>query len=88
MLTKADDYPVHQTPDPIAVSYNRNHYDRYFFNAFSEDRACSFAVAFGVYPHLGVMDGAFAVSLDGVQQNVRVSRHLVAAEPALVRQLC
>ena len=48
MITKADDYPVHQTPDPIAVSYNRNQYDRYFFNGFSGDGACSFAVAFGV----------------------------------------
>ncbi len=80
MITKADDFPVHQTPDPIAVSYNRNMYDRYFFNGFSADGSLSFVVAFGVYPHLGVMDGAFAVSIDGVQHNVRVSRHLVGGE--------
>lgn len=80
MITKADDYPVHQTPDPVAVSYNRNQYDRFFFNGFSADGACSFAVAFGVYPHLGVMDGAFAVCLEGSQHNVRASRHLVGAE--------
>jgi len=80
MITKADDYPIHQTPDPIAVSYNRNQYDRYFFNGFRADGSLAFAVAFGVYPHLGVMDGAFAVSIDGMQHNVRVSRHLVDAE--------
>ena len=80
MITKADDYPIHQTPDPIAVSYNRNQYDRYFFNGFSADGSLAFAAAFGVYPHLGVMDGALAVSVDGVQHNVRVSRHIVDAE--------
>lgn len=80
MITKADDYPIHQTPDPIAVSYNRNQYDRYFFNGFSADGGLAFAVAFGVYPHLGVMDGAFAVLVDGLQHNVRVSRHIVDAE--------
>jgi hypothetical protein len=76
MLTKADDYPVHQTPDPVAISANRNLYDRYFFNGFSDDGACFFGVALGVYPHLNVMDGAFAVAVEGVQHNLRVSRHL------------
>lgn len=80
MITKADDYPIHQTPDPIAVTYNRNQYDRYFFNGFSLDGSCAFGVAFGVYPHLNIMDGAFAVCSKGVQHNVRVSRHLANAE--------
>ena len=42
MLTKADDYPVHQLPEPIATSgTDRNFYDRYFFNGYSPDGASS-----------------------------------------------
>ncbi len=38
MLSKADDYPVHQLPEPIATAgTDRNFYDRYFFNGYSKD---------------------------------------------------
>ena len=38
MLTKGDDFPIHQTPEPIAYSgSDRNFYDRYFFNGYSPD---------------------------------------------------
>jgi hypothetical protein len=75
MLTKADDYPVHQTPEPIAYAgTDRNFYDRYFFNGYSPDGSVFFAVALGVYPALNVMDGSFCVVVDGVQHNLRVSR--------------
>ena len=31
MLSKADDYPIHQSPEPIAYAgQSRNFYDRYF----------------------------------------------------------
>jgi len=31
MLTKADDYPIHQLPIPVSeVGSERNFYDRYF----------------------------------------------------------
>jgi hypothetical protein len=76
LLTKADDYPIHQTPDPIAVSTDRNAYDRYFFNGHALDGGLFFGVALGVYPYLDVMDGGFAVAVDGVQHNLRVSRRL------------
>jgi hypothetical protein len=77
MLTKADDYPVHQRPEPIATSgSDRNFYDRYFFNGYTPDGETFFAVALGVYPHLNVMDGAFSVIKDGVQHNLRASRVL------------
>ncbi len=34
MLTKAGDYPVHQLPEPIAVTEtDRNFYDRFYLNA-------------------------------------------------------
>ena len=55
MLTKGDDYPIHQTPEPIAYAgSDRNFYDRYFFNGYSPDGAEFVAVAFGVYPALNV----------------------------------
>lgn len=74
MITKADDYPIHQTPDPIASGADRSFYDRFFFNGHSADDLF-FGGAFGVYPHLNIMDGAFTVSVDGVQHSVRVSKH-------------
>ncbi len=77
MLTKADDYPVHQLPEPIATSgTDRNFYDRYFFNGYTLDGQVFFAAALGVYPHLNVMDAAFSVISDGVQHNLRASRLL------------
>jgi hypothetical protein len=77
MLTKADDYPVHQLPEPIATSgSDRNFYDRYFFNGYTLDGKVFFAVALGVYPHLNVMDAAFSTIVDGVQHNLRASRLL------------
>src|SRR4029453_9421582 len=54
-LSKGDDFPIHQTPEPIAYSgYDRNFYDRYFFNGYSPDGSEFVAVAFGVYPALNV----------------------------------
>lgn len=77
MLSKADDYPVHQTPDPIAHSgVDRNFYDRYFFNGYSPDGRVFFGAALGVYPQLGVMDAAFAIRIEGRQYNLHASRHL------------
>jgi hypothetical protein len=75
VLTKADDFPIHQTPEPIAFAgTDRNFYDRYFFNGYSADGAMFLAAAFGVYPHHGIMDGALSFVLDGVEHSVHVSR--------------
>ncbi len=77
ILTKADDFPIHQTPDPIAVSgTDRNFYDRYFFNGYTQDGSLFFACAMGVYPHLNIIDASFSVVADGVQTNLRASRVL------------
>lgn len=75
MLTQGDDYPLHQTPEPIALAgSNRNFYDRYFFNGYSADGTIFFALAFGIYPQLDIMDAAFSVQVAGVQYNLRASR--------------
>jgi hypothetical protein len=77
MLTKADDYPIHQLPEPIATAgSDRNFYDRYFFNGYSADGATFFAAALGVYPHVNVMDAALTVIVDGTQHNLRASKLL------------
>ncbi|MBC7522475.1 MAG: hypothetical protein H7268_15450, partial [Sandarakinorhabdus sp.] len=81
MLTRADDFPVHQTPEPIAFAgTDRNFYDRYFFNGTSADGSVFFAAAMGFYPQLGIADAAFSLVIAGVQHNIRASRHLVAGE--------
>jgi hypothetical protein len=77
MLTKADDYPIHQLPEPIATAgTDRNFYDRYFFNGYAPDGSTFFACALGVYPHLNIMDAAFSVIHEGVQRNLHASRIL------------
>jgi len=80
MLTKADDYLIHQTPDPIAIvgTSDRNFYDRYFFNGYSRDGETFFACALGAYPNRKIMDAAFSVLRRGRQHVVRASRVLRA----------
>lgn len=76
-LTHADEYPIHQTPDPIAVSgTDPNFYDRYFFNAYSRDGTQFVAGAMGIYPHQNIIDAAVSVVHDGVQHSVFASRLL------------
>jgi hypothetical protein len=76
MLTSFDDYPIHQTPEPVAhtATGDRNFYDRYFFNGYTRDGALFFAAALGLYPNRRVMDAAFSVVRDGKQHVVRASR--------------
>jgi hypothetical protein len=77
VITKGDDYPLHQTPDPIAYTgANRNFYDRYFFNGYNRTGDVFFAAALGVYPYVNVMDAAFSVVIDGVQHNVYASKSM------------
>ncbi len=77
MLTWGDEYPIHQTPEPIAYSgSDRNFYDRYFYNGYTADGSVFFACAFGVYPHLNVMDAAVSVLREGRQSSVFFFRPL------------
>jgi hypothetical protein len=77
MLSRADDYPIHQTPEPIAVSgTDRNFYDRYFFSAQSPDGSAVMGAALGVYPHLNIIDCAVSVLAGGQQHSLFASRIL------------
>ena len=77
MLTKGDEYPIHQLPEPVATAgSDRNFYDRFFFNGYSPDGSVFFAGAMGIYPHLNIIDGAISILKDGKQSSVHVSRPL------------
>ena len=79
VLTKGDDYPIHQTAEPVAYAgTDRNFYDRYFFNGYAPDAGEDgfFAAALGVYPHLNVIDASFCVLTGGKQVNLHASRGL------------
>jgi hypothetical protein len=76
MLNRQDDFPIHQTPDPVStpVTGDRNVYDRYFFNGYSRDGALYFAAAMGLYANRSVLDASFSVVRGGVQTSVHASR--------------
>jgi len=81
MLTKGDDYPIHQRPEPVAYAgATRNFYDRYFFNGYALDGTGEetpfFAAALGVYPQLNIMDASFSVIHKGIQHNIHASKIL------------
>ena len=78
MLTPADDYPLHQTPEPMAFAgSDRNFYDRFFFNGYSADGELFFALALGVYPQLNIMDASFSLSQGDKQVNLRTSKEML-----------
>jgi len=77
MLTKGDEYPLHQLPEPVAFAgSDRNFYDRFFFNGYRQDGSGFFAIAFGIYPHLNVADAHVSALRGGVQHALHASRIL------------
>ena len=84
VLSSFDDYPIHQTSQPIAytASTDINHYDRYFFNGYTRDTRLYFASAMGLYPNRHVADAAFSVIVDGGTDNARqISVHASRRAP-------
>jgi len=76
MLSRFDDYPIHQTPEPVAhpASSDRNVYDRTWFNGYTADGALYFGIGAAIYPNLGIMDCGFSWVHDGVQHAFHASR--------------
>jgi hypothetical protein len=74
VLSSFDDFPLHQTSQPIArtATSDPNHYDRYFFNGYGReqdgDDALYFAAAMGLYPNRHVADASFSVVVGGATQ--------------------
>ena len=69
MITRFDDYLIHQTPQALAHvgTTDSNAYDRYFLEGFIEDGSLIFGGAFGLYPNRDITDAAFSVSFEGTQ---------------------
>ena len=76
MLSRFDDYPIHQTPEPVAhpASSDRNVYDRYWFNGYADDGEFYFGIGMGLYPHRGILDCGFSIAKDGEQHSFHASR--------------
>ena len=76
MLSRFDDYPIHQTPEPIAqvATSDRNAYDRYWFNGYAEDGEFYFGVGMAIYPNLRILDCGFSIVRDGEQHAFHASR--------------
>jgi hypothetical protein len=83
MLLAEDDYPLHQTALPLAhvMDGHPNAYDRFWFNGYDEE--FYFALALGLYPNRGVIDGAFSVVQDGRQYSVFASDALAGRATAV-----
>ena len=75
MLTRFDDYPIHQVPLPVAqpATSDRNFYDRYFFNGYLPEGEVFFGAALGLCPNRRVIDAAFSVVHNGRQKNLYAS---------------
>jgi hypothetical protein len=82
MLNRLDDYPIHQTPEPIAVpaTSDRNVYDRTWFNGYRADGTQFFGLGMAVYPHRGVLDCAFSVVEQGGRQHAFYGSRRAPAE--------
>ena len=71
MLNKLDDFPIHQTPEPIAhpATSDPNFYDRTWFNGYRRDASQYFALGLAVYPHRGILDCSFSTVEAGGRQH-------------------
>ena len=71
MLSKFDDYPIHQTAEPLAhpATSDRNVYDRTWFNGYAADGSYYFGIGMAIYPHRGILDCAFSVVTPGGLQH-------------------
>ncbi len=71
MLNKLDDFPIHQTPEPVAhpATSDPNFYDRTWFNGYRQDTTQYFGLGLAVYPHRGILDCAFSTVEEGGRQH-------------------
>jgi len=71
VLNKLDDFPIHQTPEPVAhpATSDPNFYDRTWFNGYREDASQYFGIGLAVYPHRGILDCAFSTVEAGGRQH-------------------
>lgn len=82
MLSRMDDYPIHQTSEPVMhpASSDRHVYDRYWFNGYQDDGSFYFGIGAALYPNLEIMDCGLSLVVDGEQHAFHGSRR-APAEP-------
>ena len=75
MLSRFDDYPIHQPPEPLATpaSSDKDVYERYWFNGYSAAGDLYFGIGTALYPHLGIRDCGISLLVDGVQHAFHAS---------------
>ncbi len=78
MLGPADDFLIHQTPEPVRypLTSDRRFYDRYFFTGHACSADLFFMLGMGNYPNLGVIDAFASVAFGSTQYTTRASREL------------
>jgi len=76
VLSRYDDFPIHQTPEPLAhpAASDRNVYDRYWFNGYGADGEFYFGIGLGLYPNRRIMDCGFSIVRGGEQHAFHASR--------------
>jgi len=76
MLSRFDDYPIHQTAEPVfhTASSDRFVYDRYWYNAHAHDGSFYFGVGQCRYANLGIVDCSLSLAIDGHQYAFHGSR--------------
>ncbi len=81
MLNRLDDYPIHQTPEPLAhpITSDRNVYDRTWYNGYATDGSYYFSMGMSIYPNREILDCAFSlVRPNGLQHCFLASRRAPA----------
>jgi hypothetical protein len=75
MIGPADEFPVHQVPQPIGwpATSDRNFYDRSYLNAHDRTGNIFLITGIGYYPNLGTKDAFVLVRRNDVQTAVHLS---------------
>jgi hypothetical protein len=78
MISSMDDFPVHQTHEPVrhVATSDRNFYDRYYFNLHSSSGDLFMVMGMGQYPNLAVQDAFACVQRGEDYRVVRASKEL------------
>lgn len=78
MLSKWDDYPIHQAALPVAqtVASDLGRYDRHWLSGHDKDLTTQFGFGLSVHPNRGIVDVALSVSRNGLQHSTFASAPL------------
>lgn len=78
MLTKYDEYFIHQTGDEMDTpeSSDPGFLDRLFFGCHNREGTINLAVGMGIHPNRNIMDGYVILRHENSHHNLRLSRHM------------